>query len=184
MTAIEILRNEHHVILEAMDLLEHQLHDIRRGDPFDTGFARWAVEFVQEFIDDAHHAKEEGVLFRLLASRGLAPDSAPLADMLADHRSHRELAAEMARALARGDARSFANCTLQLVELLRRHIRIENELVFNVAERLLTAADDVDAVQAFGRVVLERDGAMVRQRHLAAIECWRRALESGKPPGA
>jgi hemerythrin-like domain-containing protein len=81
-------------------------------------------------------------------------------------------------------ARSFANCTLQLVELLRRHIRTENELVFNVAERLLTAADDVDAVQAFGRVVLDRDGAMIRQRHLAAIECWRRALEGGKPPGA
>ncbi|CAG0946282.1 hypothetical protein GPROT2_03662 [Gammaproteobacteria bacterium] len=184
MTAIEILRNEHHVILEAMDLLEHQVHDIRRGDPFDAGFARWAVEFVSEFIDDAHHAKEEGVLFGLLAGHGLAQDRPPLADMLADHRRHRELAADMERSSARGDGLAFAAATLSLVELLRRHVLTENELVFNVAERLLTPADDAEAVRAFGRVVQERDGALVRQRHLAAIECWRRALEGSLPPGA
>jgi hemerythrin-like domain-containing protein len=183
MTAIEILRNEHAVIIEALDLLEHHVGEVGKGSPLDAEFGRWVVQFIREFADDTHHAKEEGVLFDLLARRGLSRDTGPLALMLADHRASRDLTAGMERALADGNAAAFAAAGQRLAELLRRHVLRENEILFSTAERMLTAEDDASALQAFGRVVQDREGVLVRQRHLAAIERWRSAFGAGMPPG-
>ena len=82
----------------------------------------------------------------------------------------------MDRALLRGDAVEFAARGRQLAELLRRHVARENETLFGMAAGLLTPDEDAKAVQAFGRVVREREGVLVRQRHLAAMERWRKVL--------
>ena len=176
MTAIEILCNEHQLIVEALNLLERHLRELDAGRPFNPEFARWMIEFLREFADDTHHAKEEGVLFGLLEQRGLTPSTGPLAAMLADHARCRTLAEDMDRALLRGDAVEFAARGRQLAELLRRHVARENETLFGMAAGLLTPDEDAKAVQAFGRVVREREGVLVRQRHLAAMERWRKVL--------
>ncbi len=184
MTAIEILRNEHAVVLEAVELLEQHTQEIQAGRPVGAEFARWMVAFIREFVDDTHHAKEEGVLFRMLLSHGLAADAAPLAGTWADHRANRELATAMERALDRGDSAAFVAAALALGRLLRRHFAVEDASVFTLAEDLLSQEEDAQAVQAFGRVVQERGGVLVRQRHLAAIERWRGDFASRLPSGA
>jgi hemerythrin-like domain-containing protein len=180
MTAIEILRNEHALILQMLALLEHHLRQVAAGAALDREFARWVVDFSREFADDTHHAKEEGVLFGWLESRGLSRASGPLGAMLVDHQRCRSQAQDMAGALARADVAAFAALAGELAQVLRRHMASEGENLFRLAEQLMTPAEDVAAVQAFGRVVREREGALVRSRHLAAIERWRRSF--GLPP--
>lgn len=184
MTAIDILRNEHAVILEALDLLEHHLRAVGAGAGLDREFARWILQFIAEFADDSHHAKEEGVLFGLLERRGLSRAGGPLAAMLADHERCRAQCAGMRQALERGDDAAFAATGAGLAADLRRHVTRENEQLFDRAEALLTPEEDAAALQAFGRVVREREGVLVRQRHLAAIERWRRAFAASLPAGA
>ena len=176
MTAVAILRNEHTIILEALDLLERQARAVRSGAAIDVEFARWIVEFLREFADDTHHAKEEGVLFGLLRARGLEGAEKAIAGMLAEHDTTRSQAKLIRRAAAAGDATTFADAGLALAGDFRRHVLRENETLFARAEALLTPADDAEALAAFGRVVHERDGVLVRQRHLAAIERWRIAF--------
>lgn len=178
MTATEILRNEHAVILEAVALLELHAGDVREGTSLDGDFARWIVQFIREFADGTHYAKEQGVLFGLLAVHGFSVDLEPLAGLLAEHAASRRLCDAMEAALGSRDAQAFALAALQFCGLLRRHIRTEEEVVFSAAERLLTPAEDTKAVQAFGRVVHEHDGVVIRQRHLAAIEHWRGVFEA------
>jgi len=179
MTAIEILRNEHAVILQALDLLEHHARAVADGAAPDPEFGRWIGEFLREFADDTHNAKEEGVLFDLLERRGMPGDFGALAGMRADHASSRRQAEDMAGALAAGNAPAFAARALTLAGLLRRHVLRENDDLFVKAEALLTAADDAEALEAYGRVVHDRAGVLTRQRHLAAIERWRRAFGTG-----
>lgn len=184
MTAIAILRNEHAVILEALDLLEHHARQVQAGAALDPGFARWVVQFLREFADDSHHAKEEGVLFGLLEMRGLSRSTGALAGMLADHESTRRQAGCLERALTAADPAAFATAGRSLADQFRRHVLRENDWLFGAAESLLTPADDAAALEAFGQVVHRRDGVLVRQRHLAAIERWRQAFGTCAPAGA
>jgi hemerythrin-like domain-containing protein len=183
MTAIDILRNEHALILEAMELLERHARRVAAGAALDAGFARWVLEFLREFADDTHHAKEEGVLFGLLERRGLLPGPGALAGMLAEHEASRAQADRLERDLAAGDAAAFAGTALALAAQLRRHVLREDEDLFRRIAPQLGAADDVAALEAFGRVVHERAGVLTRQRHLAAIERWRAVIGRDGAPG-
>ena len=178
MTAIEILRNEHAVILQMLDLLERHLAQVRAGGALDREFARWVVDFTREFADDTHHAKEEGVLFGLLEAGGWPRGHGELAAMLEDHQRCRAQSQDLHAALARGDVAAFVVTASALAEDQRRHIARESESLFSSAERLMTPEQDRAAVQAFGRVVRERAGVLVRQRHLDALERWRRAISA------
>ena len=173
MTAIEILRNEHTVILQTLDLLERHASTVKAGGPLNAEFAGWILQFLREFADDAHHAKEEGVLFRMLEARGLPRGSGMLAVMLAEHESSRAMARDMLQALGRKNAPAFAAAGLRLADLLRRHMLGENETLFRIVETMLTPVEDSAVLEAFGRVVHERDGVLIRQRHLAAMKRWR-----------
>lgn len=179
MTAVEILRNEHAIILEALGLLEDHACRLLTGAAPDPAFARWIVEFLREFADDTHHAKEEGVFFGLLERRGFLPDGGALAGARADHAASRVQVDALERAAAAGDPRAFAATALALARALRRHVQREDEELFAKAERLLTPEDDDAALEAFGRVVHERAGVVTRERHLAAIAVWRDAWPAG-----
>lgn len=173
MTAIEILRNEHTVILEALELLERHASAVKAGGPLNAEFAGWILQFVREFADGTHHAKEEGVLFKLIAKHAMPSGLSTLAAMLAEHESGRATVRDIALALGRKDAAGFAAAGLRLVDLRRRHALRENETLFSDCEATLTSAEDSAALEAFGRIVHERDGVLMRQRHLAAMKRWR-----------
>jgi hemerythrin-like domain-containing protein len=181
MTAIAILRNEHATILEVLDLLERHARAVRAGAAVDREFARWIVQFLQEFADDTHQAKEEGVLFGLLLRRGLTGDDAAIAGMLSEHQTTRRQAEVLRQAAEKGESGGVAEAGMSLADTFRRHVLRENESLFGRAEALLTPADDAEALEAFGRVVHQRDGALVRQRHLAAIERWRGQFREPSP---
>ncbi|MCC7258275.1 MAG: hemerythrin domain-containing protein [Gammaproteobacteria bacterium] len=183
MHALEILRNEHAILLEGLDLLDHHLAAVAGGQGLDRAFARWMLEFLREFGDDTHHAKEEGVLFVMLADRGLPGGARALAAAEAEHGFLRDRGHDMEQALAAGEVERFATAGRLLSERMRRHVDLENETLFAQAQRLLTPADDAAAVQAFGRVVRERAGVRVREHHLAAIERWRRVFDAALPAG-
>lgn len=172
MIAVEILRNEHAVILGALDLLERHARDVQSGGALNDEFARWMLQFINEFAEAAHHAKEEGVLFGLLER--LAPErmSAAVRRMREEHDAARRQLHAMEFALADGDA-AFAASARLFADRLRRHLLLEGETLFAAAEELMKPADDAAALEAFGNVVHAGDGVRVRQRHLAAIERWR-----------
>jgi hemerythrin-like domain-containing protein len=178
MRAVAILRNDHTVILEALDLLEQHARAVRAGAGIDREFARWILEFLGEFADDTHHAKEEGVLFGLLRRRGVPGAEGAIAGMLAEHEATRRDAEGLRRAVAQRQDEVFAETGIRLADEFRRHVLRENESLFGRAEALLTSADDAEALEAFGQVVHQREAALIRQRHLAAVERWRQAFRA------
>lgn len=124
------------------------------------------------------------MLFGLLAAHGFSADLEPLAGLLAQRAAGSRLRDAMEAALRAGHAQAFARAAQQLCHLLRQRLRAEEAVVFGAADRLLRPAEDARAVQAFGCIVHQHDGVVIRQRHLAAIEHWRDAFGAALVAGA
>lgn len=149
MQATALLKSEHEVIERVLDMLEQSVRRIQSDQPLPDGFAVWAVDFVRNFADGCHHAKEENVLFPLLERRGIPRVGGPIGCMLHEHELGRECVKRMAQAVDRGEWNAFAAAAADYAPLLRQHIFKENNVLFRLAEGCLSPEDDADAVARF-----------------------------------
>ena len=131
-TAIDSLRAEHETILFVMDRLEDSARRAPDGE-IPPDYARAALDFIRIYVDDSHHAKEEGALFIAMAKDPLL---AGLADALSfDHDEGRMLVADIEGALV--EERSVTAPVLAYASFIRNHIRRENEMIFDAVENVL-----------------------------------------------
>jgi hemerythrin-like domain-containing protein len=138
---MQILVDEHEVILSVLDALEHVARDA--GRKFDRGFYEDAVEFFATFADKCHHAKEEDMLFPALEAAGMPRERGPIGVMLSDHVEGRGHVGAIREAIPQADAGDAAAYqlirreALAYAEMLRAHIQKENLVLFVMGDRIL-----------------------------------------------
>jgi hemerythrin-like domain-containing protein len=105
------------------------------------------LDFFRNFTDRCHHSKEEKHLFVALEQRGMRPDVGPIAVMLAEHQHGRHRLKAVADALGKartGDRHAIREVKDNLaayVKLLKEHITKEDNVLFAMADKILTAGD-------------------------------------------
>jgi hemerythrin-like domain-containing protein len=158
MKSVERLIAEHDLIERTLSLLEKAVANIEAGQSLPDGFPQWAARFFEQFADQCHHAKEEDVFFPLLKQRGIPEQGGPIGVMLHEHVLGRDCVGRMREASQTQpfDARTFADAAKQYIPLLRQHIFKENNVLFRMAERVMSDADDADVDIRFSQVEKER----------------------------
>lgn len=137
------LVNEHRLILRMIALLERNAKLTAEGSYSNWQFYLDGVDFIRNYADKYHHAKEEDVLFEALITNGMPRENSPIAAMLMEHDQGRAYVAAMetaARAALAGetDARTvISENALAYAELLREHISKEDEILYPLAERVI-----------------------------------------------
>ncbi len=159
------LRHEHEVILRALAIAERLGRGLQRGEAVDRAALAWVVDFFRTFADGCHHAKEEQHLFPVLERHGVPRDGGPIGTMLDEHEQGRALLREMAS----GDDRRVAEAIGRYAALLRAHIDKENEVLFRLAEQLLSDAEQSALVAAFEDVERAVVGPGIHERLLAEL---------------
>lgn len=129
----ETLREEHAVILRALDVLESAARRQTGGAPVPDGWWEEIVHWLRTFADRNHHAKEETSLFPAMVKAGVPSEGGPIGVMLAEHVQGRALI----QTIATGDAVRRAQAARQYVQLLRAHIDKENNVLFVMADGVL-----------------------------------------------
>lgn len=136
--AIEVLRDEHDAILIALSILDKMVEQAKSGTLPPADAASF-VSFLREFADKCHHGKEEGLLFPAMIAAGLPADGGPVSVMLQEHEQGRALVAAMNTASQPPfDATAFANAATAYAAHLRAHIAKENNVLFQMAENVLS----------------------------------------------
>ncbi len=102
------------------------------------------IEFIQQFADAHHHAKEEKILFDEMAKAGFPTEMGPIAVMLYEHDQGRALVETMienGQAKVWGDAerKAIRETAEGFVELLERHIEKENGILYPMAQSRLSS---------------------------------------------
>ena len=171
MTPTKILEDEHEVILLVLKAVEREAQEIRRAAKVDATRVGKMLDFFRNFADKCHHAKEEKHLFPLYEQRGIPREGGPIGVMLSEHekgREHIRAAAASLQKASEGNqeaAEAFAEHLTGYVLLLRDHIDRENNVLYPMGNRLLTAEDKQALAEAFEKVEAEEMGEGIHEKY-------------------
>lgn len=175
-TATEILRREHEVVLKMLEATRNAAFQIEHGKQVRPEVLADLGEFFGVFADQCHHGKEEKLLFPLLERKGLPREGGPVGVMLGEHEEGRGLVRAMtdaARAYASGAPEAavrWAKAARSYVLLLEQHIQKENDVLFRIAERILTPEEQQSLAESFEKLEVEKMGPGTHQRLHAKME--------------
>jgi len=182
MSATEELATEHRAIQRMLAVLEAGAQRLEAGQQVRPDLFREVVDFVRNFADRCHHGKEEENLFPRLQERGVPREGGPIAVMLFEHDEGRQHIAAIDDAIGayeRGDpaaARTIAENALAYVELLRQHIWKEENVLFPMANEVLSGQDQSELVERFERIETEVMGPGVHERYHALLDALEREM--------
>jgi len=164
-TATEILRHEHDAVVRMLGFVDDLADQLERGQRVSPDVLDKVLEFFRVFVDQCHHSKEEGLLFPLLEAKGLPRAGGPLGVMLSEHEEGRKWIKEMAqvaedyRLIVEGSGCRWASAARAYAELLRAHVDKENNVLFVMAERILTPDEQASLLEGFEKLEVEKIGA-------------------------
>lgn len=172
MQPTEVLSSEHRVIEVVLDCLELLTQRALDGGKLDAEAAEKSVDFIRNFADRCHHGKEETHLFVAMTDRGVPREGGPVGQMLHEHEQGRAFVGRMADSIteaASGDSGAlsqFAEAADGYVQLLRAHIQKEDNVLFPLADNLLTEDDQRQLSDAFEKVETEHMGEGEHEKYL------------------
>lgn len=159
--ATEVLRWEHRSIKDMLELMERFAEKMNRGQPVPPGVLNKTMEFIRLFVEQCHHGKEEEILFPLLERKNIPAAGGPLGVMLMEHDRARvfihKLNIEAANDNAES-ARRWTRVAWNYSDLMFEHFHKEEEILFAMADRILTSEEQASAVRSFERLNVERIG--------------------------
>lgn len=154
MNAIDIIQTEHRRLAAVLNCLSNVLADVQKQRlPPDFELFETVVQYVETFLYQFHHPKEDEYLFRLL--RQYRPDVGPVLDELeGEHRDGVELVARLRSTLAAYKQQGAAGLPAFLATVEEynrfewRHMATEERDVLPLARKALPAKEQaaLDAV--------------------------------------
>jgi hemerythrin-like domain-containing protein len=179
MKTVDRLVAEHDIIERGLAVLEKSVTRIESGQSLPDDFAQWAPNFFAQFADKCHHAKEEDIFFPMLKERGIPVEGGPIGVMLNEHVIGRDCVRRMREASEANDfdKGKFAVAANEFIHLLRQHIFKENNVLFKMAETVLSEADDADLDERFTAIEQERELAGMHERYDAEVTRWEEEIK-------
>lgn len=171
MTGTDVLRAEHKAILRMLQVINICAKEIQNGNLAEIETVYRAVDFFKNFTDRCHHRKEEELLFPLLVEKGIPNEGGPVGVMLSEHVQGRNFVKgifESTEKIKNGDnvaVASLVSNILGYVSLLERHIEKENDVLFKMAERILTEDEQTDLYEKFELLEKQEIGEGVHEQY-------------------
>jgi hemerythrin-like domain-containing protein len=172
----QILVEEHQLILRMIALVEKNTALLASGKFRNWTFYLDAVDFIRNYADRFHHAKEEDVLFIELIKNGMPEKQSPIEAMLMEHdqgRAHvraMEEAAQKALAGETGQAALIADHAKGYASLLRSHIEKEDTILYPLSERVLPENVRPRMLTAYEQAESRMPG--LKEKYLQLIESY------------
>jgi hemerythrin-like domain-containing protein len=139
----QVMVDEHQLILRMIALVERKTALLEAGRFQDWQFFLDAVDFIRNYADRFHHAKEEDVLFVELVRNGMPEKRSPIEAMHIEHeqgRAHVRTIETAAKKALAGETRQeavIAEHAKGYATLLRSHIEKEDTVLYPLSERAL-----------------------------------------------
>jgi hypothetical protein len=163
----DLLKQDHETTERVFAAMESAFESSAGPSPVQVGRL---LEYVRDYVDACHNQKEERHLFPRLEARGMPRHGGPLAVMLGEHEQARAILSRfvpLATAYAAGERDRLDDLRTAFAEyaaLCKDHFWKENDILYPMAQHLLSADDAVAVLQGIEAVEAER-GADTRARY-------------------
>lgn len=158
MLSTEILIEEHRTIRKMLTIMNLLCDRLDSGGTYESSDLRDTVDFIREFADQLHHGKEEDLLFPAMEAAGVPREGGPVGVMLMEHEQGRAYVRAMAAALKSDDTATFSKNARNYTRLLDQHIYKEDNILYPLADRVLSTAQQDELEQAYGQVDQSLEG--------------------------
>jgi len=155
MKSLEILKKEHGLIRQALDIFTFAREELETGERPPREFFEKAVDFSRTFADRFHHFKEEYLMFGLLAEKKEGFYDGEIGALRYQHERGRKCVNEIENSIE-GYSQHDAIATTMLLEnlasyisLLKLHIFIEDQIFFRMVEKDLSEEEDRMLLEQF-----------------------------------
>ncbi len=171
-TATQNLENDHVQILRLIEVMER----ITESANPNIEHLELIVKIIREFADGLHHAKEEQLLFPLMVQKGFSNETGPVAVMLHDHAEGRMYVKGMDENILRfklGDQaalKTIYSNMLGYTDLLKNHIGKENNVLFRMADKAFTPAEQESLMLDFTKIENSQQSGLSKEDYSAMID--------------
>jgi len=167
------LKNEHDAVLVMLSILAKVAERLEQKAVVPQEHSGQMLDFLRGFVDKCHHGKEETSLFPALQAAGIPKEGGPIGVMLAEHETGRGFVRQMAAAAGK-DGKVFVRAARDYIALLTQHIAKENDVLFPMADKVLSAETQARLEREFEEIEEKVVGAGKHEQYHTML----RALKS------
>lgn len=153
----QILSSEHQNILKIVDALVKECEDLESGKELDKKFFVKAIDFIRNYADKFHHAKEEDILFAELCKDTAQMRCNPIPQMLFEHDLGRNFIKNMEDGLNENDNKKVMENARGYAQLIREHIFKEDNILYPMIDEALNTEIQKSISDKFRQVETEFD---------------------------
>lgn len=153
--AMEILKNEHKNILQAIGALLDQCAKDEKTGVISYDFYRSEIDFIRNYADKFHHAKEENILFIELNKNFANMHCNPTEQMLHEHDLGRQYIKELEAGLDKNNLAGVLAGARGYGNLLKDHIYKEDNILYPMADEVLSDKTRDEMLAKFGKIAQE-----------------------------
>jgi hemerythrin-like domain-containing protein len=161
-TSTQNLENDHIYVLKLIDVMRA----LTTSRSTDVSHIESIIDIIRNFADGLHHSKEEELFFPALEKKGFSTVQGPVAVMLREHVEGRNFVKRMTENL--NQYRNGNKEALKVVyqnmngyaDLLVNHISKENNILFRMADKVLSDVEQKILLESFESVEQNRKRGM------------------------
>jgi len=171
-TATKNLEDDHVHVLKLTEVMVA----VTRSENPDTDHISSIIDIIKNFADGLHHAKEETLFFPALALKGFSAQQGPVAVMLHEHVEGRNFVKGITENLElykKGDKSAKAGMYQNMrgyAELLVNHIGKENNILFRMADKVLSENEQHELLSDFEKIEKNRSEGTMAADYIGRIK--------------
>ncbi len=169
----KILMEEHENILKVIENLENEANKIEQGKEINNMFFGNAIDFIRNYADKFHHAKEEDILFKEFnkaAEEGCVHCN-PVQQMLIEHDEGRKFVKDMEQGVKENNKNKVIENVRGYCQLLKEHIYKEDNILYPMADESLNENIQKNMLQKFNKINIKRERDT--EKYLAFVKSLR-----------
>ena len=154
----DMLIKEHKNILKVVDVLLKECDKIEGGNSIDKEFFRQVINFIRNYADKFHHAKEEDLMFKELCNNETNEKlhCNPVEQMLHEHDLGRNFVKEMEKGIEENDKDRIVDNGKGYAHLLQEHIFKEDNILYPMSEEAFSESVKKKMIKRFLEIEEER----------------------------
>jgi hemerythrin-like domain-containing protein len=158
METTKILSDEHKNILKVIDSLNDEIRKLSSGREINKDFLEKAVEFIRQYADKFHHAKEEDILFKEFCKaveKGEVHCN-PVEQMLSEHESGRSFVKGIEEGLNKEKKIQIIENVEGYTQLLQEHIFKEDKILYPMIDGVLSLQVQEGTLKKFNQIGIKK----------------------------
>ena len=154
----KILSEEHQNILKVVAVLTKECNALESGKELNKDFFEKVIDFIRNYADKFHHAKEEDILFKELNKDSVQMHCNPIQQMLHEHDLGRDFVKGMEEGLKENNKTKVIENAKGYAQLLQEHIHKEDNILYPMADEALNEQIQKEVLDKFKQAESERKG--------------------------